>query len=830
MNKKLSNGNKVAQIAQRFNQIIQQDATILDEVKKHGSVVVHRSGGRVFKIKEEKASSTVNSATTSTAAVNDKATHNKKINDDTNASDDAISIGKNSTRRKSTLKKRPSIRIMVEKPRKDSNGNVLSKRQLYEANVINKETIVIKPKVPEKSERVLTKTKELKSKKLLNEIKKTEKMKNHNEVNKESKDTNDNTQNNISADTVSSANNQMPKIDENVEVIKDSPSKNNLRKIYEKISFRPTFLYGKKSSSNKPAALTNDRADEVESVCEVQEVSENSSLNSPDGDTNDFDDEFDLKPIDLNLNVYFNNENLSENNNIDEDKNVNSQGPLTLNNIEACGDNEDDVTQETSLLKSAVNEQKSIDVRPNSSFLFRINGGKPENACDTFMRNMLNERDAITFFEIDCDDVENEINTAATSSSSTKIDLLLNSSNDVVVHHENDYEIISRGNEKQECAEKKPALTKNENSECGVIDDGNNNNVILRKRDEDLHMSCDVEEENIYQSLCEVKGNRSSQNKDINDNFNNHDTLSDKSYESFENYDEIKQNILDNKINITDILKTEDDYIFPQLPPELPAPRQKTSIPKISSPILTSSTSNLVQADLPKQQCNYELQKSNSCVSTTYERIKYDPLPHAKHQHMQTKCELPLPPRNTQPKNAVSKQQHQHDENIYDTIKSNGDNRSTISSIEYEKIPEIHIDAADKANNGSSMKTLKNESYQNMNESFDLSDDGDNPYKNSKNDTMSIISNCYESISLKQSYSTINQILRHAISTNTLSSEHRINSIYGIGQSLTPPSDRSGSDNSDEWIDVESEDEAENNNNNKINGNNSTTTNDRFIV
>lgn len=610
MNKKIaatSNGTKVAQIAQRFNQMIQQDATLLDEVKKRGTVVLHRSGGCVFKIKEEK--------------VDGKSTPSlKRVTDD--ASDDAaslLSVGKNSTRKKSALKKRPSIRILVESPRKDGKGgNVLSKKQLYETNIVNKETIVIKPKVPDKSERVLAKTKELL------ETRKTE---------------------------------AAP--DEDHAPL--SPAKkNNFQKIYDKISFRPTFLYGKKTNKLETTLEAPAKPNAVQApACN--------------------DDEMEFKPLDLNLNVYFNDENLSAP--PKDDGNANSQGPP------------DDVTKV---------DQSAVDMKPNASFLFRSHsGGKFETACDVFIRDMLSESST----ELDNDD--SEITPPKIDSDSVKC------SNE----HENGYEFISKG-----------LLAE---SECGDIDKTNGNDG--------------GSEENIYQSLCEVKG----------------DAESVKSYESFENYDEIAQSILDNKINLSELMKCEDDYIFPEKAPEPPPPRKNT-VPKISSPILTSTTSNLVHHDLqvPKLKINYELTKSNSCASTTYEKIKYD--------QVSQQQQLKLPPRN-------DKLHPCDDENIYDTIKSG------------DKTPD-KVDKADGAG-----------------ESF--ADDNDNPYKNSKNDTMSIISNCYESISLKQNYSTINQILRHAISTTTLTSEHRINSIYGtmVGQSLTPPSDRSASDNSEEWIDLSDE-------------------------
>lgn len=668
MNRKIattSSGTKVAQIAQRFNQMIQQDATILDEVKKRGTVVLHRSGGCVFKIKEEKVDSK--------ATLSLRKSFNDDGSDDCASLPSIASIGKNSTRKKSSLKKRPSIRILVESPRKDGKGgNVLSKKQLYETNVVNKETIVVKPKVPDKSDRVLQKTKELKTKKL-NEIQKTETK--------------------SLPETIAPVDDKIDEPCETVQSPAKDHKKNNFQKIYDKISFRPTFLYGKKVSKLETTLEVNAKSTE--------------DVEHRDDISKDNEDELEFQPIDMNLNVYFNNENLSVP--LQEDGNVNSQSPV------------DDVmaSEECILDQSAV--------KPNESFLFRSQFGSGK--LDVFIRDMLVE----DFNE----NIDNE-----TLENATKIESEAVNCNSGL---ENNYEVVSKG------------LTTG-GERVDIDKNGSSSN-----RDE----AC---EENIYQSLCEVKG----------------DTESVKSYESFENYDEIAQNILDNKISLEDLMKVEEDYIFPEKAPEPPPPRKNT-IPRISSPILTSTTSNLVQPDIqvPKLKFNYELQKSSSCASTTYEKIQYDQLPSITQQQ---KHRLPL--RNAEESN----------ENIYDTIK-NGDNRSLILSL--DKLPE-------------QMKVAQDES-----DSFHIRDENDNPYRNSKNDTMSIISNCYESISFKQNYSTINQILRHAISTSTLSSEHRINSIYGtmVGQSLTPPSDRSASDNSDEWIDLSDEDNDSEN-----------VTDNRFIV
>lgn len=656
-----TNGTKVAQIAQKFNQIIQHDSTLLDEVKKRGAIVVHGGGGRVFKIKEDKASKTEKKVAespkkSSAAAVDDEV-------------DTASLGGKNSTRRRSTmLKKRPSIRILVESPKKDANGgNVLTKKQLYEANVMNKETIVFKPKpkVPDKSERVLAKTQELRSKKCGKSIDDEQwaDLSAPNEI-AETKATTSN-----AADQV-----QQPK------------TKNNFQKIYDKISFRPTFLYGYgKRAAATAAESAAEKSIEEETQAAVDETS--IAVNASNKEINDtsIDDDLELAPIDLKLNVYFKDENLSA----ADKENINSQGSL-----------DDVISSEDTASK------------PNSSFLFRSHSTsvKSDTACDVFIRDML------------YDDVELTPSTAT---------------------DEDAYEIIA-------------------------------------KVSDDSHQQCsNVESENIYQTLNEVKGISSATAATLPP-VEGDDCDSIRSYESFENYDVIGQNILDNKNNIADRLEhQEDDYILPEKAPEPPPPRKNT-IPLISQPILTSTTSTLIQNEMHVPMiaapvaANYELKKSSSTTSSTYEKIKYD-------RPMPSKLQ---PPQQQQSEKSTSKVV---DENIYDTIKSDS---KRVESDNIANCGAMPVQSCD-----------------------------DNAYENAaKTETMSIISNCYETISLRQNnYSTINQILRNAISTTTLTSEHRINSIYGtmVGQSLTPPSDRSASDASDEWIDLTDDenepDEVDNN-------------------
>lgn len=708
-----NNGNKVAQLAQRFNQLIQQDVTILEEVKKRG-IFVHRSGGHIYKIREDK--------------VEQKSSISRKKSTDDTTTDDTTSIlstGKNSSRKKNALKKRPSIRVLIESPRKDGRGgNVVSKTRLYETNIIKKDTIIIKPKVPDKTERVLAKTKEMTSKKS-----------NVNSTTELGVEYNDTTQENNLEEIHTT-----PKIDsvyvkeneQDSSIVNYDKSKNihelekvkgpksKYRQIYDKISFRPSFLYGKKSHKTMIHENEVDYPEPIKHAISYTEVNVVAEMMNVKPETGIESEEFSIQPMDLYLNIFFNNENLSKSANDVSvvDKNVNSQGQISID--------ADDVTIQ------------QADVKPNESFLFRTNSKiKFFSTCDIFVDdsegtpetsiNVSNNLEALENIALEQNDIKLD-----------SVDYECNGTKDYT------YEIISKPKEMP-----LEAQLDRINNETDKLDN-------------------DREEENIYQSLCEVKK----------------DCASVKSYDSFENYDEIAQNILNNNFNVATVPKEiDDDYIVcePE-PPEPPPPRKIDVV--ISSPVLTSTTSSAKVQDLPElpvpkrniQTTNYELHKCGSNLSTTYEKIKYDQLPlkqMSKSVNIQNK-KLPLPPRNpTAPSTNIDQG------NIYDAIR-NGDHRYCFD------------------NN-------KKSSHNQPETTFD-SDDS-NPYRHSTNDTMSIISNCYESISLKQNYSTINQILRHAISTTTLSSEHRINSIYGttVGQSLTPPSDRSGSDNSDEWIDLSDE-------------------------
>lgn len=741
-NKKLtvgmSNGSKVAQIAQRFNQMIQQDSTILEEVKKRG-MVLHRVGGHVYKIKEDKGEYK-------------NSWSKKKTGDDSDECSSLISCGKNSTRKKNSIKKRPSIRILIESPKK-AGGNVVSKTQLYETNIIKKDTIVIKPKVPDKSDRVLAKTKELKKKG--GKSQKTEyKEESYNIEEQFEEDVNASnapkTENPIKPEETYAVPNKLaikfcPKtvakmaqnIEKNTETapetelleIKSKESKSTYQRIYDKIMFRSSFLYNKKNPKAEPES--SSKSVSYTEICHIQPTVNSVNIGE------DYEEVVEAVQK-VEENIYL---SPASNQPSQLPKKSVSYTEISKIELEPIEDYEDSiglaVSNAADNYSKSVNDlsvkcqeifdmeppksSEALEVKPNQSFLFRTQSqSKFSGSADLNM-----ELDGMTEISLDKDEPP------------------------ALPSKENAYEMISKPNQSDVHIS---STSKSSN---------NNSN------------------ENIYQCLADV--------------IKLVDSISIKSYESFETYDEITSQEKDEQV----IEKKEDDYEICD-PPEPPPPRKveqkiekldKVEKPEIviSAPVLTSTTSSLVDSDdLPELPApkrilntvnNYDVPKSS------YEKIKYDlPQRQQKSPKMLNK-ELPLPPRNVSPESI-----NDYDsENIYDTIK-NADNRSLLSSC-YESI------ANNKLQTSPSKQALENEA---------------NPYKSSTNDTMSIISSCYESISLKQNYSTINQILRHAISTTTLSSVDRTNSIYGttVGQSLTPPSDRSGSDNSDEWIDL-SDDEIE---------------------
>lgn len=158
----------------------------------------------------------------------------------------------------------------------------------------------------------------------------------------------------------------------------------------------------------------------------------------------------------------------------------------------------------------------------------------------------------------------------------------------------------------------------------------------------------------IYQSISEA---RSGHHKD-----NDCDSVT--SYESFENYESVDELLLEKN-------KQENGYEICSSPPEPPPPRKNDTS--------TESSTTTPALPVPKRNPNHfnDLQKSESS-SSNYEKIKYDKAP-------------PRPPKSpclykTDDRSVISNvcdvNEHDYEENIYDTIK----NMDANSVTGYESI------------------------------------------------------------------------------------------------------------------------------------------------
>lgn len=240
-------GSKVAALTHRFNQMIQQDAGILKEVKKNGRIVV-RTPSHVYRIREEGENS-INSIS-----------KKKSIKKTESIDENSMSQSTNKVRRKTSITKN------IREEENDLNG-VKASINTFEPNKIR---IKIKPKVPDKSEQVLLKTKEIAIKNI--KFKTSVVISKENEVPKLNIVQ---VPNNFSDSRVKLEEISKEKIDlGQIEPIKKE-SKNKYGRIYEKLRFRFT---SKKTiipitSDKHEEYLPEDNPDQkiVEAICTINQ-------------------------------------------------------------------------------------------------------------------------------------------------------------------------------------------------------------------------------------------------------------------------------------------------------------------------------------------------------------------------------------------------------------------------------------------------------------------------------------------------------------------------------------------------------------------------------
>ncbi|XP_021711867.1 uncharacterized protein LOC110680369 [Aedes aegypti] len=769
--------NKVMALTNKFNKMCQQDAGILEEVRKRGGFV-HKSGSHVYKV------------------VDGEGSVRKKLNVSnvtrTDESSDDVSVGSKGSYRKAGVKKRPSLRKnLYRKPEWEAvNRTSLCVKEALEIFEPNGHRALVrpqmdrkppagrsKPKVPDKSDQVIRKTRELKNKRAI-------------QIDSNSCDSSemrevaiDKVPNSISQDSI---NEERSEVDSNtqvveevakVEVVIEAPleacgpervvdeysvvkkmsdinqndnaklkkdkkdadqktlpkQKSTVQRIYEKFTFRSAkkihLSSPERTSSESQLNSSLDNDDRLHFVVDNKLTRKSfvSSIEIPtihiEESQESSTDPSDRKIVDAikSLNVKI--DNLSR-----------SFNDLTISEPEP------EPTAEPA-------------VQPNTSFLFR-SMSKIGTGTETTISQL---------------NIVQAVNTVVINKSISMDDhhfpcranlerLSLNETIPVVMvskaisASENDYELVSRVESPRRSSEGSTCSFRGSTMSIDIM--GLNANI-----DSFLYKAKNVESATTS-DLPTVQSPIQP------------DTASINSYESFENYESIER---------TSSPKEEDTYEVCNPPEPLP-PRNDTKSPNDLA--LPQPKRNLAGSPkfLPKMQPTYE---------SKYEKVKYDQTPPRPPKPE----EVPLPPRNSVPMELTSihreaptstsptpSEEPIYEENIYDTIKSS-------DGLDY-----------DEPNGSAESAVLKR------------------PKHNLPADAVSLMSSsCYESIGSKL---TGIDFLRHGAITlprmgsiSTLASDQITNSLYGCntngGPSLTPPSER-GSDtsNSAEWTDI-SDDEEE---------------------
>jgi neuronal guanine nucleotide exchange factor len=637
-------GSKVAALTQRFNQLIQLDASLLEEVKRRG-IVVHKTGGNVYKIKEGV----------------DPTVRRRSIKRSDDSTDDASSIGK-PVKKKTSVRRKVSARVSHQRNSNSSIGSVKATIQLFEPKATNTSQAKVKPKVPDKSEQVLEKTKELKTKRSptktkLENPKPNKSLKSDLEIKI------------ISFKSVKTATpttsvleklDEIPEISEIIESPKDkcvekpkisdeetkqSKEKSKYSKIYEKIRFRPSFFQSKK-------------LDKVE-VTPQPQMSKS---------VQNFEDII-LTPQPVEINQF-------------EEE------------LHSVHDRIDSLSKSVCNLTTSKKQYEDVarNVKPNESFLFRTTSKSSFSSTYDFLYKT-SVVEAVNSALINKTQSMDE-GSFPHSQNFTK-QISMNDSRTYVQMLEEADELIKKFSKKEdehnttddgyELYSESPPGAAAEAINVDLI-----NSIQMGKASESSASTVSETyppllqaDEGIYQSLQEVT-KTTVQN----------DTISIDSYESVERYEEVPDEGSAESLERENNLKTYEDQYEVCDPPKPPPRILETS----------SSPSSEQPPQLPSPKRLVTIKTVNSC--TTYEKIHYEQLPSRppKSPQFTEKQYVPLPPRNSFSENSlrvsvvtvnqeprvISDEQEPdyYDENIYDTIK-NGDNKS-ISSNCYESLNKVH--------------------------------------------------------------------------------------------------------------------------------------------
>uniref|UniRef100_A0A8D8BIK6 Ephexin-1 n=1 Tax=Culex pipiens TaxID=7175 RepID=A0A8D8BIK6_CULPI len=793
-NRKLLNpsGNKVAALTNKFNKLIQQDAGILEEVRKRGGYL-HKSGGHVYKVVDSDGSSgSLRKKPPSSASGSCSRT---------DESSDDVSVGSKGSYRKSGVKKRPSLRKnLYRRPELEVNRVSMCVKQaleIFEPNQHQPQQRLgpktdrkpppgrSKPKVPDKSEQVILKTKELKCKPKPIQIEtkscdsKPEEVVVLNEVpNSVSEDSFKEPveRSEIDGNTQAAASEKQPEEKSERKEVKSTPpppqptpeysavvkraevilelaqdkqkkdkkvkekeaqktpplkQKSTVQKIYEKFTFR---------STKKINLSSSERAASESQLNTVSTDAEDKLLFVPDNrlTRKSFVSSIEIPTIQM--------EEPQESSSDPADRKI-------VDAIQSLNQKIDNLSRSFNDLCLNDSDQESeaepAAVQPNNSFLFRSmskisNGNETAvsqlNIVQAINTVVINKSLSMDGHHFPCR------NNLDRLSLNEKIPVVIVNQTSTTKPTENDYELVSRVE-----SPKKLETSSSKGSTMSI------DIVELTSKIESFIYKAKNSDSNVYQSVTSevVKSHLKPPEGD---------TISINSYESFENYESIERPNDQSP-------KEEDTYEICNPPEPLP-PRNASISP--NDLVIPQPKRNLTASPkfLPKHQQTYQ---------SNYEKITYDQTPPRPPKPE----EIPLPPRNNIPKEHSPSPSEEpiYEENIYDTIKS-------CDGLDYDDP------------NGSAEAVIKR------------------PKAHLPPDSISLISdNCYESIGTKLTVDYLRgATLPRMGSISTLASDQITNSLYGVhtggAPSLTPPSERGGgsggcgvggsdsTSNSAEWTDI----------------------------
>lgn len=755
---KAENSSRVAALTHRFNQMVQEDEQLLTEIKKHGTIV-KKVGNNVFKIVEEDPKK-------------------KKTDDDSSSVSSRQSKKKASIKRKASMKSTAKRTGSNDKPIKVKETIRLfepgtSERRVkeYSKNVTDVKTKNwVKPKVPDKSETVIQKSRELKLQKQVTRTSLSSE-KEIPELNKEIQtltqisDSKSEALNSQESENVANepANLESPVFNEALkpkEVVnghylkKEVDHKSKYSRMYEKLKFKSLFGSNKKLSSSKdelsveetdettdvivlttPTATLNIE-NQIEAACKPIISQSLDSTRAVREATPELRNESFLAKA---INSLVTNESSTENGSSVTSSNESNYEEITeYQMLKAISTVENRIE---SLTRQSLVTDETESVRPNQSSLFRT---LPKNSGFSSTN------------DVQSSSLVEAINEALISK--TRSMEAVNSQEEPIQEQNKLLSTIKKAENSNEAINELQDRSKLEEEEGYEYIKKPDEKAIANVKPDEL------ENQNIYQTLAEAF----SEKKDLKRG-------SIHSYESCEQYESLDDYRLDEEA----VPKPDNGYEVCDSPPEPPPPRK------------TSDNTGTLTLPPPKRVIRSDKYASD------YERIKYNdvvpPPTRPSKEHLtdtqdSTPQQVPLPPRNPTelpqpPRGQVEipadsseskengdeddEEHNYYEENIYDTIKTNaGDNGSLLSSC-YEAIQQ----------------------------------------RNKLNGELNSL--LYESIISKTEFQRF-PFLQHAESILTLASDQKTNSIYGtaLGQSITPPSER-GSDNSDEWVDVSDDEDGQ---------------------